>query len=255
MKIKHFVITRFLNNANMNLGQRIFDEDVVRNGVSLVKSFLIPSLMHQSNKNFIIILIIHENLNKDFIKELYELKCDFPILILTNPEYKQYIKEEYNKRDCDFFITSRVDYDDMFYYNAVQDVQESVDASKPILTYTWKNGAIKRVGEKIYREFSPDYHNNGGIGIMLSLIINNNLTKSLSKGYDVYDFNHTQLTKCIRENFDKYCDLTLDYEPLIINKRNGICWVYIRHNQTDSNYSRDNNDIIDFNKEEFFGLI
>ena len=52
MKIKHFVITRFLTRDDLGYGDRIFDDDVIAESVEYVKKYFIPSLENQTNKNF-----------------------------------------------------------------------------------------------------------------------------------------------------------------------------------------------------------
>ena len=77
MEIKHIIITRFYNHEFPWLKNKlsIFDENVLENGIKLLKKYLIPSLENQTNKKFTHILLINEgHKHLDIFKELSSLK-------------------------------------------------------------------------------------------------------------------------------------------------------------------------------------
>lgn len=230
MIIKHFIITRFLNDDKMRLGRTVLDKNVIENGIKLYKRYLYPSLSSQSNKNFTHIIIIHDEVNRVYLEELDRLieQANFKTIILTNSYYESYMREQFV--DCDYFITSRVDYDDAFYYNAVADIQESVN-SNPISIYTWRKGVLTKAMSDEYYDYKyiPENKNKiaGCVSIMLSLIIN---CKKIHRYSNIYEYNHAEICRTLAK--------TIDYDFLIINERRDPCWISVKHDFNDSSVGK-----------------
>ena len=62
MKIKHYIVIRFYS-SNMMDKEKLFDTSLLLNGVKVFKQYLLKSLENQNNKNFEIILMIHDEIN------------------------------------------------------------------------------------------------------------------------------------------------------------------------------------------------
>lgn len=203
MKVRHFVITRFLCNSKMNLGDRVFDKDMIENGVRLLTTYLLPSLKAQSNMNFEWIILVHKNTSREYLKPLYEIDAPFPIRIVDVIDddfapMHDIVKDAADS--CDWLITSRIDYDDMIYTNAVRDIQDSViRQNRPMYIYTWKNVTWHDTSTETYEDrINPFAKNGGGMSVMVTLVQN---MKKCKKAYDIYMMgNHTRLCTSMIEN-------------------------------------------------------
>ena len=113
MKIKHFIITRFFSQNFEKTNEELFSEKFLSNGFKLVKKNFIKTLENQTNKNFEVIIMIHNDIDIDKIKPLYDIESSFKISIIRKKDIDKYISEFYDT--FDFIITTRLDYDDFVY--------------------------------------------------------------------------------------------------------------------------------------------
>ena len=74
-------------------------------------------------------------------------------------------------RGYDVLITTRIDYDDRIYYDAVNDVRKVIDVNKPMMLYGYDKGAHYYEIDNKYYEFNMTYGNKGFMSIFVSLII------------------------------------------------------------------------------------
>lgn len=245
---KHLVVTRFLNNSNMNLGNRVFEKSTIDRGITLMKEYVLHSLNMQSNKNFTYVILVHDDVNKEYINELYSLGTDFETVILKNSEYSKYINDVYNKHD--YVITTRIDYDDMIYFGAADDIQKFLmnNLDKSICAYGYRNGATYNIDTNEYRLFNHDYKSIGSIAIFESLFVK---TSNIKRNVDVYSFSHTRMAEDIK-NSDILNDGKIGYTPMFINQDSGVHFVYVRHEQNDSKFGNKNGVIL-FDGKAFFG--
>ena len=92
------------------------------NGIRVLKKYLLPSLEHQSCKQFIWILILGDKINITYIKSFLVYNSSFEIKVIYNKNLKHYIRKR--SKSFDILITTRIDYDDRIYYDAVNDVRK-----------------------------------------------------------------------------------------------------------------------------------
>ena len=103
----------------------IYKKNYILNGIRVLKKYLIPSLEKQSCKKFVWILLLGDKANKMFIKSLLGINNLFASDLVYQRELKIYIKNK--SIGYDVFVTTRIDYDDRIYYNAVNDVRKVID--------------------------------------------------------------------------------------------------------------------------------
>ena len=252
MNLKHFVITRFLNQKNMRFRKFLLDEIVIEYRMKLMTKYLYPPLNNQSNLNFTHIILIHEKLPKKYIDQINKIDCNFKKIIMTSEQLKDFIKNEYTK--CDFLITSRIDDDDMIYYNAIDDIQKSINDNTIINVYGYKKGCTMIDGETKKFKYKTNI-NHGMIAILLTLIIN---TKKVTNPITIYDLgNHTKIKDQLIKNHKM---LGIDNLPDDFWKPNVTvdpAWIYIRHEKSDSGTKHRSDKIVKFGKfktNKFFGL-
>lgn len=239
---KHFVVTRFFNDDTMRLGKRVFDKDVLDKGIYLLKKIVFSSLNNQTDKNFEWIILIHENVNKEYIKPLYDLKADFPIHIILNEEYKKML--DACAKEYKYIINSRIDDDDAIYDGAVAFTHSFIDDKKPVRVITWKNGLTYVIGDNTLNAFNPDYNNKGGIGILLTTIIR----CDYYDGFGIYGMNHKFLSEKLQKRYN------LSYNPLVIDESESPKWIYVRHDLSDSKGGHRTNIAVDIDTKKIFGV-
>ena len=65
---------------------------------------------------------------------------------------KPYIRNR--TKGYDVLITTRIDYDDEIYYDAVNDVRKQININKPILLYGYNRGVSFYESNRKYYEFN-----------------------------------------------------------------------------------------------------
>lgn len=236
-KIKHLIITRFYCNNQMSLGDNIFKKDILDRGIEFLKTYLIPSLECQSNKNFEWIILVHENTKDEYLKDLYDLKTSFQktIIKVVNNNFRplrEYTRKYY--QEYDWVISSRIDHDDQFYYKAVEEIQSSIKSvNKPIYVYSFNKCVMHNIIDNTYKKTNnPFKKKGGGRSVMLTLVVN---TKKITKQLDIHSLgNHTKVCNWLKENHKSIGLETLDYDPLISNNQEDTI-LYTIHQTNDSN--------------------
>ena len=142
IKIKHLIITRFMIEK---LGVHVdippkknYEKNYIFNGVRVMKKYLFPSLDYQSCKKFILIIMLGDKANKTYIESLIEFNYSFEIIIIYQRDIKAYIKKV--SKHFDILITTRIDYDDRIYFDAVNDVRKAINIHKPMILYGYNRG-------------------------------------------------------------------------------------------------------------------
>ena len=125
--IIHLIITRFLMNFYNKNGfpKKIENDDYIQNGIRVMKKYLLPSLENQSCKNFTWILMLGNGANMTYIKSLLTLNYSFDIRLLYQRDLKNVIRNI--TKGFQVLITTRIDYDDRIYYDAVNDIRKSIN--------------------------------------------------------------------------------------------------------------------------------
>ena len=182
--IKHYILIRFYCNDMMER-EKLFNQELLDNGVDIFEHYTLKSLENQSNKNFEIILIIHNeiDLNHKSIQKLYKIKSNIKINILRNKEIKDFI--ENNTKNIKYLITTRIDHDDLIFNGAVEEIHNKCNENIPLF-YNGYDKLITMIKNDIYNsyKFYPNYKGLGSISIFQSLILNKDKIKQL---YNIYD--------------------------------------------------------------------
>jgi len=204
LKIIHIIITRFLVISSNSR------KEYILNGIRVMKKFLLPSLENQSCKEFIWILMLGNNANITFLKSIVNFNNTFQWYILYAKDIKRFVRNI--SKGFDILITTRIDYDDRIYYDAVNDVRKEININKPILLHGYRRGVYFFETDNKYYEF--DFKNkNGAFSVFESLIIDLN---KVNKTYNIYEFgHHFSVRKNLLQNYKSYGIKNLNYEPAI----------------------------------------
>ena len=223
MKIIHFIITRFLVEFTPNaLKNILYTKDYIMNGIRLMKKYLIPSLESQNCKNFSFILMVGSKVNISFIKTLIGFNNSFSTYIIFQKELKTFIKS--STKLFDVLITTRIDYDDLIYYDAVNDVRKAININKPILLYGYNSGVYYFESNKKFYDYYS-LNKDGALGIFMSLIIN---LKNVNDTYTIYDMGgHTDVTRNLLNKYKSFGIKELNYEPFIFDSGDSK-FIYVR---------------------------
>ena len=116
-----------------NFPEKIYKNDYILNGIKTMKKYLFPSLENQICKRFIWVLKVGNKANITYVKSLLNFNHSFEAKILYEKDIKNYIRNI--SKGFNVLITTRLDYDDRIYYDAVNDVRKAVNIKKPIILY------------------------------------------------------------------------------------------------------------------------
>lgn len=225
--IGHYVITRFLSNSKLGFGERIFDEDVIQDRLSYLRTYFIPTMNNQTVKNFTVIFLIndkHDTKNSG-IKELYDMKLDMPFKVLKESEYMKYIRYKTADAHKRKLILTRMDDDDLVNYKAVEEIQKyAIEINNDIFSYGYNSGMILYEG-KLYPFPTPSYRAQGYFSIFESVCV---WCESLWPDLNIYSYPHTTLKTDIR-NYAKRHGLNVDHAFERYSLEN---FVWIRHKNT-----------------------
>jgi hypothetical protein len=252
IRIIHIIITRFLIFISKEFSENLYKEDYILNGIRVMKKYLFPSLENQSCKNFTWILILGNQANITHIKSLLNLNNSFESKVLYQKDLRKYLKNI--TKGFDILITTRIDYDDRIYYDAVNDVRKAININRPMIIYGYNRGLYYFELNDKYYDFYNNFKNEGAMSIFISLII---VLNKVNDTYSIYDLgNHVKIRKTLLETYKSYGIKELNYEPCIFD--NGAPkFVYVRQNYSwYINYTRKilkNNKIKDFSINKFYG--
>ena len=230
--IKHFIITRFMCENFDRPNDFIFDDHFLQESFLIMKNHLLKSLSIQSNKNFEFIIMIHNEIDIEKVRFLYELKdCyDFKIVILRKNELHDYINQF--KEDYDYIITSRIDYDDHIYKTVVDDTQKRIDENYEVILYGLKNGVTVIDGEEEARFISLNYKGKGFFSVFETVIIN---TKKNKKVFSVYDLgDHTRIYKTLKEKYLTYGLSNIGAIKYLCDDTDETRYIWLRHKKSQS---------------------
>ena len=209
-KIIHLVITRFLIGFYELYGfpNKLYEKDYIPNGIRVIKKYLIPSLGNQSCKKFIWILMLGNNVNITFVKSLLDLNNSFDMKVIYQKDIKNYIRNV--TIDYNVLITTRIDYDDCVYYDAVNDVRKAINFSKPLFLYGYNRGVYYFESNDKYYDYHYNYKD-GAWSIFLSLIL---ILDKVNDTYTIYDLgDHSFVRKTLLKSYKSFELKELNYEP------------------------------------------
>ena len=72
--------------------------------------------------------------NLTYVKSLLNISKEYALEILYQKDIKSYIRNK--TKGYDIFISTRIDYDDRIFYDAVNDVKRAINESKPNAFFT-----------------------------------------------------------------------------------------------------------------------
>ena len=123
MNIKHYIIIRFYCVDMYNIGlEKLFNNENLLNAAKTFERYTLKSLENQTNKNFEIILIIHNKISQEHISISYlsNIKSDIKMHIVRWKDINNFIKD--NLSNEKYLITTRIDHDDLIYNMAVEEI-------------------------------------------------------------------------------------------------------------------------------------
>ncbi len=134
--MKHFLITRFNLKGKKNLkGNRIFNplsEEWLDKRFKIFESYCLPSVINQTNKNFIWLVcfdIDTPEIYHTIIKNLEHTISNFaPVFVDGFGELENTIQEVIQEKlspNDDFIITTRIDNDDIIHQDFISTIQSS----------------------------------------------------------------------------------------------------------------------------------
>ncbi len=256
IRIIHLIITRFLTkfSSNNEIKKLLLTEKYIKNGIRVMEKYLFPSLENQSCKNFTWILMVGDKANKTYVETLLNLKANsFESKVIYKKDIKNYVRNR--SKGFDVLITTRIDYDDIIYYDAVNDVRKAINIHKPFLLYGYNSGIIYfELDGKYYDFYSMS--NRGCLAIFTSLIV---FLNRVNDSYTIYDIgDHTKIRSQILKNFKFYGIKSLNYEPAIFDT-GGPKFAYIRQKYSNtynlSQKVRKRKELVNLNLNQFFNFV
>jgi len=224
IKIIHLIITRFFIDFYHRNGfpKRMYDEKYIKNAIRVMKKYLITSLENQSCKDFIFVLMLGNKANITNIKYLFNSTNLFKFKIIYEKDIKKYIKIV--SKNFEILITTRIDYDDQIYYDAVNDARKAININKPMILYGYKRGVIFFESNNKYYDYY--YGNAEGVpSIFISLIVTLN---KVNDTYYIYDLgDHSFIRKNFLKTYKLYGIKKLDYEPAVFDSGDPK-FIYVR---------------------------
>lgn len=148
---KHFILTRFNIKFDGIAGfdknhQFAQTEAWLENRFYLFEKYCFPSIMNQTCKNFIWFVLFSSDTPERYIQKIKSYELQFPLfkpLFLETGDYDT-IKKASNEaialylNDYQYIITSRIDNDDSFHKEMVQEVQKLFNYQKDtFLSFTY----------------------------------------------------------------------------------------------------------------------
>ena len=227
IKIIHLVMTKFLIDYffKNNFPKIMHTKEYVLNGIRVMKNYLFPSLENQSCKKFKWILMLGDKANITYIKSILNFNNSFEMDIVYNKSIQNYIRNI--SKGYDVLITSRIDYDDRIYYDAVNDVRKMINIKRPMFIHGYNRGVNYYEIDKKYYDFDYNFNNEGALGIFLSLIV---VLNKVNDTYNIYEIGaHTVVRKMLLNYYKKYGIKELKYDPAYFDGGQPK-FVYVRQN-------------------------
>ena len=222
------------------------------NGIRVMKTYLFPSLENQSCKEFKWVLMLGDEANITYIKSLLDAKNSFESIVIYEKDIKNFIRNI--TKGYDILITTRIDYDDRIYYDAVNDVRKAINIYKPMIVYGYDSGLNYYEKDNTYYEFNYSYYNQGVMSIFVSLIV---VLKNVNDTYTIYDLgSHIQVRKRIIDSYKSFGIKELYYDPAVFDRGDKkFVWVRQKYAGTQfySESIKNSLKLYNFNLTKFYG--
>lgn len=252
--IIHIILTRFMIKfaSYKHFYKKLYEEDYILNGIRVMKTYLFPSLENQSCKEFKWVLMLGDEANITYIKSLLDIKNSFESVVIYKKDIKYFIRNI--TKGYDILITTRIDYDDRIYYDAVNDVRKAINIYKPMIVYGYDSGLNYYEKDNTYYEFNYSYYNQGVMSIFVSLIV---VLKNVNDTYTIYDLgSHIQVRKRIIDSYKSFGIKELYYDPAVFDKGDKkFVWVRQKYAGTQfySESIKNSLKLYNFNLTKFYG--
>lgn len=219
---KHFVIIRFnirakfdckLRDIGRNPMKEILDEAYLKERFVLFETYTLPSLKKQTCQNFKTIILFHRSTPKKYKKKILQLQREYPFeaLFLGDDEgfsFENFVRETC-KENYKYYITSRLDNDDMYAETYIEKIQEYADNQQEIQTCILSFIRGEKYDLRAGYRYEFDYKQN------------HFLTMIGSAEEDIYQYNH-------------YIVESSEHE-IIVLEPNTIMWTEIVHESNVAN--------------------
>lgn len=164
MAFKHFIITRYnvkVKGWEETRDKEPIDDNWMRHRFELFRNYCFPSILNQSNQNFIWLLFLNDDTKEEFRNQLEELVAPHSNIKLvyingSSEFYAQlcqsigvYLKDE------QYLITTRLDNDDAIRKDFIERIQRDFDNQKYALI-EYPNGLSLQVEPKKMLAFLHD---------------------------------------------------------------------------------------------------
>ena len=238
-KIKHFVLIRFFTFFDPKYPHDIYDVDFLSQQIVLARNAL-SSLENQTNKNFELVFMVNDKFFSDpkyeFVFSSLRASTSLPLTFIKRGDIELLVKDISD--EYDYIITSRMDFDDFIYKDAIAVAQSKINECDTILAHGYCRGYIYRHGE-LYKFFHM-CKGTGFVAVLMSLIIKSSFAKNLPF-VSIYSFRHgrfkTKMERFLKKNHVKFSENMFQAD---LSTR---AFIYFRHEASHwiSTHNQDNN--------------
>lgn len=222
-KIKHIIATRFLCFEG-NLGDKVLSKEYIDMGLRLMSQYLIPTLENQTNKNFELVVLVHQKLNLGVYKRKFLAMSEkLNIQVVRFNKFDEYVRAA--AAESENLIVTRIDYDDLVWNGAVEDVQKRIGIA-PLYIYGYNRGYAWKEGDASIMVFYQEYKKRGHMSIFQSAIIKTSVSEVV--GIHPYKWNHTKPMEALETRGIK--PALVKFEPNYTKD----AFVWVRHENTSS---------------------
>ena len=252
IKVTHLIITRFIIEFLKEFKKTIYTKEYIKNGIRVMKKYLFNSLENQKCKDFLFILLLGNRANISYVRSLFNFKLSFKYRLIRYKNLNLFLKKI--TKVIDVLITTRIDYDDLIYYDAVNDVRKAIDLNKPILLYGYNKGVYYFESDNKYYDFFRTYNHKGCMSIFVSLIT---VLKYVNQTLTIYNLRgHTNIRETLLKKYKDFGIKELNYEPAIFEYLDHkFIWVRQKFSGTYKQYKNIQYKLkeINFNLTKFYG--
>ena len=234
LKIKHFILTRFMCETNMEGEDFIFNDKILKSSYELLLKNALSSLENQTNKNFEFIILIHDTIDLDKVSFLFDIRSDLNIKIVRKCDVDTYIKSYYDLYD--YIIVSNIDYDDFCHKTCVSTIQKSIRQETTFKMFGWKVGVTLFENDYQTYLFKPKYcPDRGFFSVMSSLIYSTKINRCENTPVKIYDIakndngNHTKWREIIIRDYQSYGLSKLDEDFFDYEDTDEPRFIWYRH--------------------------
>ncbi len=199
---KHFVITRFniranygckLKNPDNNPMLRILDEDYLEERFNIFEKYTMQSMKKQTNQNFTWLILFHKRTPDKFKQKIQQLKKELNFEDLYFDDENKFDFLDYcnnQEEETEWFITTRIDNDDMFAKDYINKIQEYANENLHTSILSFERGIKYDLNsKKIYEYERKDNHFLSMIGTKEECILQYNHAKIFNSEKEVVMLN------------------------------------------------------------------